>query len=215
MRLVELFIQPQQDVDEDLRKALSTGAMALATTTATIPQTAHAPDNPPRPIIQHISKKQEPEDPKVRKLVDIVTSKYKVDQDLAKDIVKSAKKHARPTFPKVEDLLAIIGIESSFRPDAVSPLKKDPAVGLTQIRPNVWGLDAKELMNDIDKQIAHSAEILARYKRELGDPEDAVHAYNVGITAFKRGDHNPNYVNKFKAEKQMYTGQGQAKPRQL
>ncbi len=139
-------------------------------------------------------------------LIKLVASKYKnIDYKLASQIVSLAKKYEYASFPKAKDLLAIIGIESSFNPEAKSSLKKDPAVGLTQIRPEVWGLKAGDLKGNIEKQIATGADILNKYYTKLGDKHDAIHAYNVGMTNFKRGTGlNPDYVNKFANEREMY-----------
>mgnify|MGYP001245853986 FL=1 len=210
MRLVEFAPVKEQQLDEiDVKRAMAAGALALATgmggSNLPMPSQNRAPTTEPA-----TTKKEQPApekkvlDPKLKKLTDIVVKKYNIDYDLAGEIVTLAKKHEKKSFPKTEDLLAIIGIESSFNPQAVSGLRVDPAVGLTQIRPNVWGLDAGDLKGDIEKQISTSSDILSKYSKHLNSKEDAVHAYNVGLTAFQRGDYNPNYVAKFANEKQLY-----------
>lgn len=228
MKLIELIssnIVPikEQQLDEiNLKHAAAAGALALSTGMGGQNAVSNLPTpEPTRPTsVSYIDKtdqqKSEPntepekepeikkEDPKILRLADKVLKKYRIDPELATEIVKLAKKHERKYFPKAEDLLAIIGIESSFNPNAVSGLAQDPAVGLTQIRPNIWGLDANSLKDDMDQQIAASANILAKYRKQLDNTEDAVHAYNVGITAFQRGDYNPNYVEKFKNERKIY-----------
>jgi hypothetical protein len=210
MRLVEFAPVKEQQLDEiDVKRAMTAGALALATgiggSNLPMPSQNRAPATEPV-----ATKKEQPApekkalDPKLKKFTDIVVKKYNINYELASEIVTLAKKHEKKLFPRVEDLLAIIGIESSFNPQAVSGLRTDPAVGLTQIRPNIWGLDAEGLMGDIEKQISASSDILSKYNRHLNNKEDAVHAYNVGITAFQRGDYNPNYVAKFANEKQLY-----------
>jgi len=206
MRLYEMVLSEQQLDEINLKRAIAAGSLALATAGSPAP-TTQKPQEPTPAVSQtyqkgEVSAKQE--DPEISKLVDIVTSKYNVDSELAKKIVTLAKKYEKPIFPKAEDLLAIIGIESSFNPQAVSGLKSDPAVGLTQIRPGVWGLDANELKGDIEQQIAAASDILSKYSSRLKNIEDTVHAYNVGLRAFRRGDLNPKYVTKFKNEKDLY-----------
>jgi soluble lytic murein transglycosylase-like protein len=106
-------------------------------------------------------------------------------------------------FPRTEDIIAIVGIESSFRPTVKSSLKTDPAVGLMQVRPGVWKVSHKEL-STIDGQIKHGANILAQYYDKIGKVEGAVMAYNVGITAYRKGKTNKKYLNKYKTEVAMY-----------
>lgn len=140
------------------------------------------------------------------KLAAIVLKKYHIDKEKAWNIVDAALDNEDITFPKAEDILSIAGIESSFNDKAVSRLKKDPARGLMQVRPAVWKLTPADF-RDIEDQIEHGANILKQYFKQLGSKEDAVHAYNVGITAFKSGDEdrlNPQYVAKFEAERKRY-----------
>ena len=124
--------------------------------------------------------------------------KYHVKQDFAEDVVNLALKYEKPVFPRASDILAIISIESSFNPKAVSKLKKDPAVGLMQVRPKVWGLDAAELKSSIEKQIATGSEVLHKYYMKLNAKEKAVEAYNVGLRNFHKGNGNKEYVAKYK-----------------
>lgn len=116
-----------------------------------------------------------------------IKSKFKnIDDAKAHEIVKAAVKHGDAEFPQAHHLIALAGVESSMNPSAKSALKKDPAIGLTQIRPKVWNIDKKELRT-IDGQIGHSAKILKKYHSVLGNPEDAFKAYNIGITNHKKG----------------------------
>lgn len=136
-------------------------------------------------------------------LVGAITEKYNVDETLARKIVKIANAHQQPDFPKTEDIIAIVGIESSFRPHVKSKLKTDPAVGLMQVRPGVWKIPHEEL-STIEGQIKHGAGILAHYYDKVGKVEGAVMAYNVGITAYRKGKTNKRYLNKYKTEVAMY-----------
>lgn len=137
-------------------------------------------------------------------LTNTIMKKYRVSPSLAQKVATLAQKYEKASFPKAEDILAIAGIESSFIPTAVSNLKKDPAMGLMQVRPGVWELNTNRLATDIEYQIKSGAEILHKYYKLLGSAEDAVHAYNVGIGNFRRGNHNIKYVHKYKNERQRY-----------
>lgn len=137
-------------------------------------------------------------------LASLVTKKYKVKPEAAWKIVDLATEHEDQIFPKAEDILAIIGIESSFNQHAKSQLKHDPAIGLMQVRPGVWGIEPHELSTP-EEQIEKGAEILKSYFDKLGSVKAAVHAYNVGITNFKKNKNlNPGYVAKYAAERAIY-----------
>jgi hypothetical protein len=128
-------------------------------------------------------------------MVDNITKKYKTTPELAKRIVDVAHENEDPTFPKAADLLSLIGIESSFKPSAVSGLKKDPAVGLMQVRPGMWGIEPEDI-DDIEEQIKHGAHVLKTYYAKLGDKESAIKAYNVGLRGF-RNKLNPDAADRY------------------
>jgi hypothetical protein len=136
-------------------------------------------------------------------LFNSIKSKFtKVDDETAHEIVKSAIKHGKPDFPQPHHLVAIAGVESGMRPDVSSNLKNDPATGLMQVRPKVWGIDKKEF-STIDGQIKHGAAILTKYHKTLGDPDKAIMAYNIGVTNFNKGkkaDAADRYHTKVSAE---------------
>lgn len=211
MRLTELTLTEEQALQEiNLKQALAGGLLgAAALSLPSIPDSGeHAAHL--KPIFQKYTEKwkehqQERELQKAReqRLVQAVMSKYNIDKQLADDIVALAHKYEHPKFPTAKDILAVVGIESSFRPEAVSGLQKDPARGLMQVRAGVWGLDPSEL-ESIEQQIAHGAMILSQYYAKLKSKQAALHAYNVGLTAFRRGEDNPNYVDKFKKELRLY-----------
>jgi hypothetical protein len=143
---------------------------------------------------------------RVDKLTKKVLEKYKhnIKEPEAKKVVKSAIKHEQGDF-KAEEMLALIGVESSFKKTAKSNLSNDKAVGLTQIRPKIWNLNATELSHNVDKQISKTYEILADYKKKLGNKEDAYHAYNIGLTNFRHEKGlNPAYPRKIKIELSRY-----------
>lgn len=186
----------QEELNEvDLKKALAGGAFALSTLLAPTP--THDNQNIPPTTVQRA-------DMDASVLASSILKKYNVSPKLALTVAKLAKKYEKQTFPKAEDILAIAGIESSFRPNAVSKLKKDPAVGLMQVRPGVWDLNPSKLINSVEMQIKTGSDILHKYYKLLGNAEDAVHAYNVGLGNFRKGKHNPRYVPKYKNELNLY-----------
>jgi soluble lytic murein transglycosylase-like protein len=134
-----------------------------------------------------------------------IQKKYKhVKPDVANSIAHLALVHEKPVFPKAEDLVSVAGIESSINPNAISKLKRDPARGLTQIRPKVWGIDKSDLATP-EQQIKMSSDILQKYHNRFGDKDKAIHAYNIGETNLAKGKGlNPGYVEKFKKERSLY-----------
>lgn len=199
MKLAEIIeLQSDQErLDEiDLKKAAATGAFALSTLLAPS-HTAHR-DIPPQPTLQSRAEID------IDLLANKILKKYSISPELAQKVAALAKKYEKDSFPKAKDILAVIGIESSFRPQAVSHLRTDPAVGLMQVRPKVWGLNPVALKNNMELQIKTGADVLHRYYNLLGDKSAAVHAYNVGLGNYRRGKHNIDYVHDFKSERKLY-----------
>jgi soluble lytic murein transglycosylase-like protein len=64
--------------------------------------------------------------------------------------------------------------------------------------PGAWNEDPNKLLNDVEYNIKKGSEILKRYYKRFGSAEEAVQAYNIGETAFKRGKESPDYLKKYK-----------------
>lgn len=144
----------------------------------------------------------------VAKLVATVAKTHMLDPGYAAEIVQAAKKYEKKIFPRAEDIIALVGIESRFKPKAKSKLKNDPAVGLTQVRPKIWKIPAEEL-HTIDGSIKHGVAILDAYYQKLGTPEAALQAYNLGITRYRKATSDAKaagerYLNKFNKERALY-----------
>lgn len=198
MKLYEVLQTNEVDLTEGiLTKALAAAGFVLS---SMVPSQLDVSDQvPSQPIAQSAKPSQ------VDRLVNVASNKYKVSPDVIKTVVQSAVKHQYKDFPTAKDILAVVGVESSFNPNAVSQLKKDPAKGLLQVRPGVWKLPASSLAT-IDAQIKTGSDILRDYYVKLGDREAALHAYNVGLTNHKKGKgSNPRYVPKINKERDMYT----------
>lgn len=104
-------------------------------------------------------------------LVQRITSSYKVAPDFARRIVKAAHDIGRRETVDPVLLLALVGVESSFRPEARNP---SGAIGLTQTIPRwhpqkVAAIKArgKSLM-DPEANLGMGAQILAEYTRMSG-----------------------------------------------
>lgn len=197
MKVEELLAQ---DLNEGvLKNAIAAAIMVVGALSAT---TANAPRNP------HPVAAQQKKPVNLMMLVSKAAEKHHVKDDVVKQVVQAALKYEKSDFPKAKDILAVIGVESSFNPDAKSKLKTDPARGLMQLRPGVWKLPKSEFKT-IDAQVKNGAEILSAYYKKLGSREAALHAYNVGLTNhLKSKDNpklaNPRYVPKVNAERALY-----------
>lgn len=136
----------------------------------------------------------------------LITARYKVDHKLAKRVVETVDRYTDDSFPTKKDMLVLIGIESSFNPQAKSKLRKDAAVGLTQIRPKVW----KHLIKDgdelkkVDAQVKYAVKILKSYYRIVGTKDGALLAYNNGLTNYMKGEFSTRYLDKFNKESSHY-----------
>ena len=124
----------------------------------------------------------------------IIQSKYKVDGSLADKIVAAAHTHENKTgdFPKAHHLLGLAATESSFNPNARSKLRRQPAIGLTQIRPKMNGLTPAHLAS-VDDQMHHASRILQKLRKHTSSDDDALTAYNNGLAATMRGGDSVNY----------------------
>lgn len=202
-----------------LKNAIAAGAVAAATLTgSTGGHPTYLSHDEHQSELQRLSFKNfaKQHDARAKELASVITNKYSVGSDMALIIAKLALKHEKPTFPKAEDILAVCGIESSFKPHAVSSLKHDPAVGLMQVRPAVWKLDKQKLKSSVEEQIKTGSEILHGYYQKLKSKDAALQAFNVGITNYmKKKGLNPRYVPKFDNEREMYEGVSIADTRSL
>lgn len=211
MKVNEIILTEEQEIILEFKLKHAIAASALGASLLGNPTKTHSIEpqqvqqtqvQQPTQHVLPVPKKQI--DPKQQKAAELIASKYKVDLNDALDIVQLAHKYEKQNFPKAKDLLAIIGIESSFNPDAISGLKRDPAVGLTQVRPKVWGLDPESL-KDPEIAIKAGADILHLYYRKLHNKQAAVAAYNVGWGEYRNGNTADGYVSKYKHELKDYS----------
>ncbi len=198
MKVNEIFVETELN-EGKIKNAMAAGALGVAL--ASNPHSLSSKLPPPAPVVYP----QKPKvNPQYEKTAEFISRTYNVDPKFALKVVELAHKYAKPTFPTAKDILAIAAIESSFDPKAVSGLRYDPAVGLLQIRPRVWGLNREKLENNITEQIKTGAEILHLYYKKLHNKEAAVAAYNIGLTDFLNGRTAEGYIGKFKQAMRAY-----------
>lgn len=105
-------------------------------------------------------------------LVERIASRYRVAPSAVERVIALAERHF-PLDPAL--LLAIVGVESSWRPWAVGTVGE---VGLCQVRPDLHGATATELA-DPAVNVRVAASVLRRcLKRANGDMAGAVSRYN-------------------------------------
>lgn len=132
----------------------------------------------------------EPPVPKQDVRAAYLSHKYKVSQDELKKLIYLVRKETNNTFPSVNDVLAIIEIESSFRHNAVSHAN---AKGYMQIK--------YRKTHSVHDNIKAGVWLLKDYHKRLKSEDSALHAYNVGIGNYRSGMRNTKYVTKFKNRK--------------
>lgn len=149
-------------------KALILSIVMLTASVSTVDAKVLQTNTNITPIVEHISKK------------------YKVKKSNIRVIVKKVSGLVDAKFPRKDDVLAIIEIESNFKTNAKS---SSGAKGLMQVL-------YKKTNSDSDNILA-GVELLREYRLRLGSDEAAVHAYNVGIGAFIRGKRSKPYYKKY------------------
>lgn len=211
MKVYDIFLNEEQQLIQEfkIRHAVAAGAIGASMMgnhflkKQELPP-APLPQKPPAHVVLPAPKPQfSPQEVEMAKKI---SERYNIEYDDALEIVRLAHKYAKPTFPHAKDILAIVGVESSFDPGAVSGLRRDPAVGLMQVRPKIWGLNPEELHNNIEKQIATGSDILHLYYKKLHRRDAAVAAYNVGMGEYRSGNTARGYVSKFQHELRQYRG---------
>lgn len=110
-------------------------------------------------------------------------------------IVEYAREHARPDFPRLPHLLAIMAVESRFDTRA----RSKGNVGLMQINLSANGSRLRN--RSPEENVRVGAEILREgYFKLNKNHKGAVLSYNTGLGAYKSGVRNYAYWRKYKQE---------------
>ncbi len=104
----------------------------------------------------------------------------------AKLIYTQVAESVQTGFPSTTDVLAIAAIESSFN-------HKVNKAGLMQVM--------YKKTSSMKHNIQTGIMLLRDYHRRLGSEKAAIHAYNVGIGAYRSGVRNDAYYKKYIKEK--------------
>ena len=132
--------------------------------------------------------------PAVRALQDFIVQKFKRSEEEAAEIVLAAFRYGGVKFPTPVDILAVVGVESSFQSDAIHRI--GPSVGLMQINAKAHKEDPENLL-DVQENIRKGVEILTQYSR--GRREEAtLLAYNAGPANVSCTACSSPYISKVK-----------------
>jgi soluble lytic murein transglycosylase-like protein len=107
-----------------------------------------------------------------------IVLKPTIEPDLARTVAHLVHKYALRYNKDPNLVLAIISVESDFKPNAVS---KMGAVGLMQVMPHwkkILGID--EDLSDPETSIRYGLQVLGFYEQMYKDPEMVLTAYNRG-----------------------------------
>lgn len=131
-------------------------------------------------------------------LVKHLVTNWKVSPLLAREIVMLAEKNARADFPKRNDILAIIAVESSYNPKA----SFRGSHGLMQIekKSHLDKLKGRNIFN-VAVNIELGATVLYEYFQLVGKNVKAtLLSYNAGIGNYKKGRYRLEYYTKYKKQ---------------
>lgn len=137
---------------------------------------------------------------------EVVEEVTREEGDLRSLAVAAAERHGLDP----ELVLAVVGVESAFRPEAVSP---KGAQGLMQLMPRTAASlgveDAFDPAENLDGGVRHLGSLLARYG---GDVERALAAYNAGEGAVARHGGIPPFAETREYVKRVLDRYERAKP---
>ena len=131
---------------------------------------------------------------KTIKLTKYISKHYHISTKQAFDIVVKANKHSAKIFPKTEDILAVIAVESRFEAHAIFSTN---AVGLMQI---VY----KKSSTNIEQNIRDGSTLLKTYYRLTKSKDAAIQSYNIGIGSYYSGLRSAEYLEKVKKHTQKF-----------
>jgi soluble lytic murein transglycosylase-like protein len=129
-------------------------------------------------------------------LAKAISEHYKCSLQTAVDAVKYAEKFAYSDFPKKEDLLAVMAVESKFNPNASFRGSK----GVMQVLVKTHK-DKVVYPFTFEEQTRTGARILRENFLSLNNSSSAaVMAYNIGLGAYQKGRKSRHYLAKFNTQ---------------
>jgi soluble lytic murein transglycosylase-like protein len=132
-------------------------------------------------------------------LAEAVSKAYKVPIGTSLRVVQATERYSSESFPKQSDLLAIIAVESTFK-----PLSKSLGnYGLMQVNLRSHPIYSVEELLGIESGVRAGSRILTDMYKSLRDIRGAVVSYNIGIFGYKKGRDNPKYYASFKRNRAL------------
>lgn len=138
------------------------------------------------------------------RLVEAVVLNYDKNPEYVQKIVDTADKYSYDDFPKREDIIAIIAVESRFDNRA----KSRGSVGLMQVNRSANKRLIEGDLFDSEENIRVGSLILRTYYKLLGSAKAAVLAYNSGVGSYLRGVRNTAYYSRFQKNRRMVEDTG-------
>lgn len=123
----------------------------------------------------------------------VMTHVPAISQTQLEGILEHIENVSFKDFPKKVDILAIIGVESTFRQCETDGRG---SYGLMQVNIKAHKLDPGTIC-DTTTNISHGSKILRENYLKLGSEQAAVLAYNVGIGGYLKGEFDVAYYNKY------------------
>jgi len=141
-------------------------------------------------------------DQRTEKLIKFVASRFKKPESFVAKIVEAAEKYAQPDFPKVDDILAIIAVESTYNTAA----HHKGSWGLMQIEAKSHHDKYRgESIKNIDTNVRVGVQVLTEYYGITKSRSGAIQAYNIGIGSYLGGGRARTYLSKVNKEKAILT----------
>lgn len=137
------------------------------------------------------------------RVINYISERFKISQKLSKEIVELATEYAHTTFPKRNDILALIAVESTYDVNA----RSRGCLGLMQIekKSHLKLIKGRSLKNP-RVNIEVGSTVLNQYHVILkGNERGTVLSFNAGIGNFLKGRYKSEYHAKYQKERKLFS----------
>ena len=133
----------------------------------------------------------------------VLQNEYRLNEDKAIAIGGYVTNASQRYGVPPEIIIAMMSVESKFDYNAHSYCH---AIGLMQVRPDVWGGTSPHNIHNRRENVLAGAWVLRNYRDQLGSYPSAIKAYNVGITKFRQGkahESSAEYLEKVEKQRKL------------
>jgi hypothetical protein len=137
-------------------------------------------------------------------VIQYISERFKISPQLATEIVKLATEFSHATFPKRNDILALIAVESSYNVNA----RSRGCHGLMQVekashRKLIKGrnLHNPRVNIEVGSTVLHEI-----YEILHGNKRGSILSFNAGVGNFLKGRYESAYYTKYKKELKLLSG---------